>query len=139
MSYNENSDLALSMQIPAEEMYLPNALATVESICEHFELAQDATSKIVSTITEALKESFVLSNANPDSLLNVNLSISNPLLRVELENQSAKSNTQENYSITKELFEASTNRIKGMTDNFTCSIQDKSDSLFVMCFNLSLA
>jgi hypothetical protein len=138
MNYNANSDLSLSMQIPAEEMYLPNALATVTSICEHFELAADATTKIVDTINEALKESFVLSTANPDSLLNVNLSISNPLLRVELESQATKHSTEEVNSITKELFEASTNRIKSITDNFTCSIQDKSDSIFIMCFNLSL-
>ncbi len=135
---NNNIDLSLSLQIPADVAYLPNALATVESICEHFELKKDSASKIVETINEALKESFSLSTHNPASLLSLNFSITNPLLKVELENQTMSSSVQASNLIGAETFKESSDRIKNITEDFSCKIYENSDSYFSMCFNLNL-
>ncbi len=137
VSGTRTDELSLHMRIPADRCYLPNAMLTLDGICEHYNVEEAARDRIKVALETALVGSIELLYANAQGLFDLKFSVFKDKLQITVEDfmlndQIALIETPTEAQVREKL-----DAVVGLSDGFVFLKESGRNSCYSMQFNLA--
>jgi hypothetical protein len=129
-------ELSLHMRIPADLCYLPNALLTLDGICDHFNVEEEARDRIKVALETALVGSIELSYLNHPGLFDLKFSVFKDKLQITVEDFMLHDQIALIEAPTEEQIKARFDPLLSLADDFVLLKEPGRNSCYSMQFNL---
>lgn len=142
MLNQRKDELSLHMRIPADRCYMPNAILTLEGICEHFSVADQSIDRIKKALESALESSIDLSYGDAVGLFDLKFSVFKDKLQITVEDfmlDDSVALDQGKKPVSEDKLRQSLEQVIVMADEFRVLNENGRHACYSMQFNLLLA
>jgi hypothetical protein len=136
-SGTRTDELSLHMRIPADRCYLPNALLTLDGICEHYNVEEAARDRIKVALETALTGSIELLYLKAQGLFDLKFSVFKDKLQITVEDFMLNDQIALLESPTEAQVREKLDVVVGLSDEFVFLKESGRNSCFSMQFNLA--
>lgn len=136
-SGTRTDELSLHMRIPADRCYLPNALLTLDGICEHYNVEEAARDRIKVALETALTGSIELLYFKAQGLFDLKFSVFKDKLQITVEDFMLNDQIALLESPTEAQVREKLDVVVGLSDEFVFLKESGRNSCFSMQFNLA--
>ena len=135
-SSTRTDELSLHMRIPAHRCYLPNALLTLDGICDHFNVEESARDRIKVALETALVGSIELLYTNTQGLFDLKFSVFKDKLQITVEDFMLNDQIALMESPSEAQVRARLESVVSLSDGFIFLKESGHNSCYSMQFNL---
>ena len=136
LSGTRTDELSLHMRIPADRCYLPNALLTLDGICEHYNVEESARDRIKVALETALVGSIELLYLNAQGLFDLKFSVFKDKLQITVEDFMLNDQIAVIESPSEAKVREKLDAVVDLTDEFVFLKESGHNSCYSMQFNL---
>jgi len=137
VSGTRTDELSLHMRIPADRCYLPNALLTLDGICEHYNVEEAARDRIKVALETALTGSIELLYDKAQGLFDLKFSVFKDKLQITVEDFMLNDQIALLEAPTEAQVREKLDLVAGLSDEFVFLKESGRNSCFSMQFNLA--
>jgi anti-sigma regulatory factor (Ser/Thr protein kinase) len=132
-------ELSLHMRIPADKVYLGNAVLTLEGICEHFDIGDVSRDRMRSALQDALMKIIEISYVDSQGLFDLKFSVFKDKLQITVEDFMVIDGDAVSGSISR-ISESDLRRhlssVEALADDLRVFSETGRNSCYSMQFNL---
>ena len=136
VSGTRTDELSLHMRIPADRCYLPNALLTLEGICDHYNVEESARDRIKVALETALVGSIELLYLDAQGLFDLKFSVFKDKLQITVEDFMLNDQIAVIESPSEAKVREKLDAVVDLTDEFVFLKESGHNSCYSMQFNL---
>lgn len=82
----EKKEVALSLKIPANDIYLENALMSLDGICEHCSIKSEISDKIKTVLKDTLNDSIQILTNEKKNFFKIDFNFEHETIKIYIEN-----------------------------------------------------